>query len=54
MAQDVIGDGAENFAILRRMALNLLKHHPARGSLKRKRFKATLDDNFLLDLLTHI
>jgi predicted transposase YbfD/YdcC len=49
-----VGDGAENFAILRRMALNLLKHHPAKASLKRKRFRAALDDALLLELLTHV
>jgi predicted transposase YbfD/YdcC len=47
-----VGDGAENFAVLRRMALNLLKHHPAPMSLTRKRFKAALDDRFLLELLS--
>jgi len=47
-----VGDGAENFAVLRRMALNLLRHHPAHMSLKRKRFKAALDDRFLLELLS--
>ena len=45
------GDSAENFAILRHVALNLLKHHPAKLSLKRKRFKAALDDHFLFELL---
>ncbi len=49
-----VGDGAENFAILRRMALNLLKHHPAKASLNRKRFRAALDDSFLLELLTQV
>jgi len=44
-------NGAENFAILRRFALNLLKRHPAKLSLKRKRFKAALDDSFLTQLL---
>jgi predicted transposase YbfD/YdcC len=48
----VVGDGAENFATLRRLAFNLLKHHPAKMSLKRKRYKAALDQNFLLDLLS--
>jgi len=47
-----VGHGAENFAVLRRMALNLLRHHPAQMSLKRKRFKAALDDRFLLELLS--
>ena len=44
-------NGAENFAILRRFALNLLKRHPTKLSLKRKRFKAALDDSFLTQLL---
>lgn len=46
------GDSAENFAILRHISLNLLKHHPAKLSVKRKRFKAALDDSFLLELLS--
>jgi predicted transposase YbfD/YdcC len=46
-------NGAENFAILRRSALNLLKRHPAKLSLKRKRFKAALDDSFLAQLLQY-
>jgi predicted transposase YbfD/YdcC len=40
------GDSAENFAVLRHIALNLLQRHPAQLSLKRKRFKAALDDAF--------
>lgn len=44
-------NGAENFAILRHFALNLLKRHPAKFSLKRKRFKPALDDTFLAQLL---
>ena len=44
-------NGAENFAILRHFALNLLKRHPPKLSLKRKRFKAALDDTFLTQLL---
>lgn len=46
-------NGAENFAILRHFALNLLKRHPAKLSLKRKRFKAALDDTFLTQLLEY-
>ena len=45
------GDSAENFAVLRHIALNLIKRHPAKLSVKRKRFKAALDDQFLLELL---
>jgi predicted transposase YbfD/YdcC len=46
-------NGAENFAILRHFALNLLKRHPAKLSLKRKRFKAALDETFLAQLLQY-
>jgi len=46
-------NGAENFAILRHFSLNLLKSHPAKLSLKRKRFKAALDDSFLSQLLDY-
>ena len=47
------GDSAENFAVLRHISLILLKQHPAKLSLKRKRFKAALDHDFLLELLSH-
>lgn len=43
--------GAENLAILRRMALNLIKQHPGKGSLKGKRFRAALNESFLLEIL---
>lgn len=42
----------ENFAVLRHIALNLLKRHPAKLSLNRKRFRAALNDSFLFELLT--
>jgi predicted transposase YbfD/YdcC len=45
-------DAPENFAILRHIALNLLKSHPDKSSLKRKRFRAALDHDFLLALLS--
>lgn len=44
----------ENFAVIRHITMNLLKQHPSKQSLKRKRFRAVLDDNFLLSLLTHV
>jgi len=43
--------GAEDLASLRRMALNLIKQHPGKGSLKGKRFKAALNEDFLLEIL---
>ena len=42
---------AINLAVLRRIALNLIKRHPSRGSLKGKRFRAALDEDFLLEVL---
>jgi predicted transposase YbfD/YdcC len=47
-----LDNAPENFAVLRHLAFNLLKHHPANISLPRKRFRAALDDLFLLELLS--
>jgi predicted transposase YbfD/YdcC len=49
-----LDDAPENLAVIRHIALNLLKRHPAKLSLKRKRFRAALDDTFLLELLTQV
>jgi predicted transposase YbfD/YdcC len=49
-----VGHSAENFAVLRHIAFNLLKRHPAKLSLKRKRYKAALDDQFLFDLISQV
>jgi len=43
---------AENFAVLRKLALMLLKRNPAPLSIARKRMKAALDPNFLAETLT--
>ena len=40
------GYGAENFAVIRHIALNLLKREPSKNSLKRKRYKAALSNEF--------
>jgi hypothetical protein len=46
---------AENFAVLRHLALNLLHQHPSkRISLKGKRLKAAWVTNFLLQILQAI
>lgn len=42
-----------NMTILRRLALNLLRQDTAKGSLKMKRYRAGLDNNFLLQLLAN-
>ena len=44
----------QNMAVLRDIALNILKQDPSKGSLKQKRYRATLDDSFLLQLLLQL
>jgi len=48
------GESTENMAVLRTMALNLLKHDTSKRSLKQKRFRAAMDNDFLFHLLTRI
>jgi predicted transposase YbfD/YdcC len=43
--------GGQNFALLRRLALGLLKQHPSKGSIRSKRYEATLDVSFLEEIL---
>ena len=45
------GHAAENFGLLRRLSVNLLKREPSKQSLKMKRYKAGMDNNFLLKIL---
>src|SRR6516162_84214 len=42
---------AENLALLRRLTLSLLKAHPSKDSIARKRFAAALDAGFLEEIL---
>ncbi len=44
-------NAAQNFALINKIALNLLKKDNAKGSLKAKRKKAGWDDDFLLSIL---
>jgi predicted transposase YbfD/YdcC len=46
--------GPENLATLRRLALNLIRNHPAPISMRQKVKRAGWDDAFLLDLLSHM
>jgi predicted transposase YbfD/YdcC len=48
------GDSPQNFAVFRHLALNILKQDPSKMSLKQKRFRAGLDDAYLLELLTRV
>lgn len=41
----------DNLALLRKIALNLIRHHPAKGSLKGKRYRAALNEDFLLQIM---
>jgi predicted transposase YbfD/YdcC len=43
---------AENFALLRRLALSLLKQHPRKGSIRGKRLQSGWDDQFLVEVLS--
>jgi predicted transposase YbfD/YdcC len=44
-------NAAENLALLRRLTLSLLKAHPAKESIARKRYAAALDPDFLEEIL---
>jgi len=43
--------GAANFALLRKLALSLLKQHPRKDSIARKRKAAALSPGFLAEIL---
>jgi predicted transposase YbfD/YdcC len=45
-------NAAENLALLRRLTLSLLKAHPSRDSIAKKRFAAALDTDFLEEILS--
>ena len=44
----------ENLAILRRLALNILRAHPNTASIRRKIKRAGWDDAFLMETLSHM
>jgi predicted transposase YbfD/YdcC len=45
------GHAAENFSRVRRIVINQLKHDPRKISLKAKRYRCSIDRQYLLDLL---
>lgn len=49
-----VGHAAHNMAILRQLALNIIKKDSSKGSIRTKRFKAGLDITFLERLLEQI
>ena len=46
------GHGAENLALLRKLALNLARLEPSKGSMRGKLKRAGWDDNFLVNILS--
>ena len=44
----------QNLAILRKLALNILRQHPDKGSIKSKIKRAGWNNAFLLSLLAHM
>lgn len=48
------GESAENMAVLRTIALNLLKKDSSKSSLRQKRFRAAMDNDFLFHLVTQV
>jgi predicted transposase YbfD/YdcC len=49
-----VGHAAQNMAILRQLALNILKKDTSKGSLRTKRYKSALDISFLEKLLSQV
>lgn len=45
------GHGPENMGLLRRLALNLLNREPSKQSLKQKRYRAAMDNDFVIRVL---
>lgn len=50
-ARNRTGNGPENLAILRRIALNLARAEPSKGSMRGKLKRAGWNDNFILQLI---
>lgn len=44
----------QNLALIRKLALNIVRHHPAKGSIKTKVKRAAWDHHFLLSMLGHM
>jgi len=53
-ARNRTGNGPENLAVLRHMALNLLRKEPSKRSLPKKLRRAALSDTYLVKLLAQV
>jgi predicted transposase YbfD/YdcC len=49
-----IGHGPENTGLLRRLCLGVLKRDSSKGSLVQKRYRAAMDDTFMMSLLANL
>ena len=49
-----LDNAPENLAILRRLALNIIRSHPHKASIRRKIKRAGWDDGFLMAMLGHM
>lgn len=45
------GNAPQNMGVVRHIALNLLRQEPSKGSVKTKRFRAALNDDYLKQVL---
>jgi predicted transposase YbfD/YdcC len=45
------GHGPENIGLLRRLSLNLLKREPSKQSITQKRYRASMDNDFVVKVL---
>jgi predicted transposase YbfD/YdcC len=48
------GNAAQNLAVVRHLALNIIKRDPSKGGIKQKRYRAAMDNTFLLNLLVPV
>jgi predicted transposase YbfD/YdcC len=48
------GNSLQNIALLRHLALNILKNDKSKGSLRNQRYKAALNTTFLAQLLRQV
>lgn len=48
------GNAPQNISILRHLALNIIKRDTSKGGIKQKRYRAAMDNTFLLNLLTPV
>ena len=46
--------GPQNLSILRKLALNIIRQHPEKASIRRKIKKAAWDDLFLISMIAHM